>query len=149
MSTSIARRSPKVELFERTITMDDDPPNSAAATTPLGLLLCRDLFFTSKIAGTASALGLKMESAGSAADAVARISAKSYRCLFINLDEPGLDIAALLRDIPAEPRPTVIAFAAHVAESSIDAARSAGCDQVLSRGMLSSTLPELLRRFVV
>lgn len=129
--------------------MDANQTTSATETPPTGLLLCRDLFFTSKITGTASALGMKMEIVGSVADAVARIAAKKYRCLFVNLDEPGIDIRALLHELPADRRPTVIAFAAHVAESAIDAAHSAGCDQVLSRGLLSTTLPDLLLRLFV
>lgn len=125
----------------QTVTWHDQPP--------VGLLLCRDLFFTSKITGTAAALGMKMDVAGSVADAVAKLASGSYRCLFVNLDEPSLDIAALQREWPDDRRPTVIAFAAHVAEAAIDAAREAGCDQVLSRGLLSATLPELLKRFIV
>jgi CheY-like chemotaxis protein len=129
--------------------MNTNQPVTPHDQPPAGLLLCRDLFFTSKITGTAAALGMKMDIAGSVADAVTKLAATNYRCLFVNLDESSYDIAALQRELPRDHRPIVIAFAAHVAEAAIDAARAAGCDQVLSRGLLSSTLPELLKRFLI
>jgi CheY-like chemotaxis protein len=128
--------------------MDASQTDASDETPPAGLLLCRDLFFTSKITGTAQALGMKFEVVDSVSEAASRIAVKPYRCVFVNLDEPGTDVAALLRGVPAERRVPVIAFAAHVAELVIDAAQRAGCDQVVSRGLLSSTLPDLLRRFV-
>jgi hypothetical protein len=47
--------------------------------------------------------------------------------------------------LPAETRPKVIAFGAHVQTGLLEAARAAGCDEVLPRSRFSAQLPELLK----
>lgn len=112
---------------------------------PTFLLVSRDLFFTSRITGTAAALGMRVETAGDAESAAAKLPAGGYRSVLIDLETPDLDPAAIVAALPTEDRPAVIAFGAHVHEALLESARAAGCDQVLPRSRFSATLPEILR----
>lgn len=112
---------------------------------PHGLYIGRDLFFSSKVTGTARQLGWEMEVAANISDAVASCENGAYRCLFFDLEMPQSDLVHLMDNLPEENRPVVIAFGAHVHTERLEAARAAGCDQVMPRSRFSSELPELLR----
>lgn len=116
---------------------------------PTALFIGRDLFFASKVTGTAKALGLRVEVVGDAAQAIERLQQAPCRCLFVDLANDALNLAALMDNLPEEQRPTVIAFGAHVATASLEAARAAGCDDVMPRSKFSSMLPDILRKYLV
>ena len=115
---------------------------------PTALLISRDLFFTSKVTGSADAIGVRVEVVPDTEMAISRLSQGDYRCLFVDLADAALDIGTLM-SAAIEPRPPVIAFGAHVATGKLQAAEAAGCDEVLSRGKFSANLPEILRRYVL
>ena len=70
-------------------------------------------------------------------------------CVFIDLGVPDLDITAAVAQLrsAAEAVPTV-AYGSHVDKDRLDAARAAGCDEVLPRSRFSSELPAWLRRYL-
>jgi CheY-like chemotaxis protein len=111
------------------------------------LLVSRDLFFTSKVTGTAEMLGFEVQVVGDAQTAALRIVAEPYACVFLDLADPGLDVAEFFARLPADGRPPVVAFGSHVATARLQAARDAGCDDVLPRSRFSASLPELLRQY--
>ncbi len=113
---------------------------------PAALLVSRDLFFTSKVTGTAQALGTRVDVVADAESGVLKLAGGEYRCVFIDLADEELDVAAFLARIKRDPRPPVIAFGSHVATARLQAARDAGCDEVMPRSWFSSSLPELLKR---
>lgn len=116
------------------------------SSQPFGILLSQDLFFGSKVTGTAQALGLRVESLGNAAKLAERLAAGGCRLLLIDLAMSGLDlpeIVSLAHDAGGSAK--VIAFGAHVQTDQLDAARDAGCDDVMPRSKFSATLPEILR----
>lgn len=115
---------------------------------PTGLLVCDDFFFTSKVTGTAQELGGTVLEAGSQADAVLQLSEGRFPLVMIDLGMTGLDVPELLAALPAENRPTVIAFDSHVNTERMKAAREAGCDEVLPRSRFSGDLAGILGRFV-
>jgi hypothetical protein len=119
---------------------------TTTTTTRTGLLISRDLFFTSKVTGTARELGGVVEVVPDCAAAAGRVARGGIVCLFIDLAERELPLAALIADLPVEDRPVVIAFGSHVATARLQAARDAGCDEVLPRSRFSAELPELLRK---
>jgi len=121
--------------------------NQPVSSTP-GLLISVDLFFGSKITGTAQQLGLKVETVANIGDALTRIQETSFGCVLVDLALPGLSIEELTSGLPASERPPIVAFGSHVHTSLLDAARQAGCDEVLPRSRFSSTLPELLMRYL-
>jgi hypothetical protein len=109
---------------------------------PDGILITRDLFFASKVTGTAAELGFRVIVEGNAAAA----AATPCRCLIVDLTTPGLSVSELLSALPAATRPKVIAFGPHVDTSRLEEARTAGCDEVLPRSKFSATLIEILTR---
>ena len=62
----------------------------------LAYLLSDDLIFTSRITGTASALGHEVRSARSAGQLVNLLAQQSPQCLLVDLHNPGLSIADLV-----------------------------------------------------
>lgn len=112
-----------------------------------GLLISPDLFFTSKVTGTAQALGLCVIAVDDIASAVVHLSADEVACVFFDLAAPRASVAELFSAIPATKMMPVVAFGSHVATDLLDAAQSAGA-QVLPRSQFAATLPELLRQFL-
>lgn len=110
------------------------------------VLVSRDLFFVSKITGTASALGLRMDVVSDGATAKDKVHEISPTCLILDLADPALDPAEVLTAIPSSStRPFVIAFGSHVATARLETARQAGCDLVLPRSRFSTELAEILK----
>ncbi|TWT41817.1 Response regulator receiver domain protein [Phycisphaerae bacterium RAS1] len=114
--------------------------------------LVEDLFFGSKITGTAAALNIPVNVVRTivAAEAAAACPAGTAT--------PGA--AALLLDLNVEPAATleliarlkrkrtdlpIIAFASHVQAELIRRAREVGADRVLPRSKFSEELPDILK----
>ena len=110
------------------------------------LLVSRDLFFTSMVLGAASLQGMEVQVVADAPSAVERILAGHVACIFIDLADPGLDVAGFFARLP-EGRPPVVAFGSHVATARLKEAREAGCTEVLPRSRFSASLPELLKKY--
>ena len=117
---------------------------------PVGLLLSRDLIFTSKVTGTARGLGRRVLEAGDEAQAAAMIEQWQPRVVFVDLaagDLAAPPAIAALRAL-AGPATPFVAFGSHVDTQALDAARAAGCDPVLPRSRFSAELPDLVRRYL-
>ena len=115
-------------------------------TVPHGLLLTRDLMFTSKITSTAASLGLRIDTVSTVEQLQLRAAEASPSVVFLDLNCADLDPSLVVAALPGEGRPRVIAFGSHVDEARLNEARAAGCDDVLPRSKFSATLPELLRQ---
>ena len=117
-----------------------------AETPTTGLLICADLFYSSKVTGTADALGLKVDVIEHVEELPAKLAESLYRCLILDLSLPGLDPAEVMSALPNETRPCVIAFGSHVMTARLQEARDAGCDEVMPKSQFSGSLPEILKR---
>ena len=115
------------------------------APLPSILFVGRDLLFSSRVTGAAQAEGVRVDVVGDSAAAIERIQGGAYCGLLLDLSNSSLDLAAVLDSLPRNPRPRVIAFDSHVATARLEAARTAGCDEVMPRSRFSATLPDLLR----
>jgi hypothetical protein len=111
-----------------------------------GLLLTRDLMFTSKVTGTAAALGLRIQTVGTIDSFQSQAVATLPRAVFVDLSCAEFDPGEVMARLNFQPRPVVIAFGSHVDAERLELARAACCDEVLPRSKFSSTLPDLLRR---
>ncbi|QDT48748.1 hypothetical protein Pan258_27930 [Symmachiella dynata] len=120
--------------------MSDD-----SGSTPTALLLSGDLFFTSKITGTAHAVGLQMDVRASIPEEIPGPAAGGYRLVIIDLAQPSIAPAEVIARLSAADRPHVIAYGSHVATATLQAARDAGCDEVLPRSRFSAELAVILR----
>jgi CheY-like chemotaxis protein len=120
-------------------TMDKPQP-------PVGLLLCDDLIFTSRITGTARGLGLDVKPARSAEALLGLARAHGPSCVIVDLANPGLVLTELMRQLGAacSPPPRVVAYGSHVDAATLRAARQAGCDPVLPRSQFVEDLPREL-----
>ena len=102
-----------------------DARNVPTPEGPAGLLLSRDLIFTSKVTGTAAALGHRVIVAGNVALASAMLAKWSPSVVFVDLAAGDLvspDSIAKYREI-AGPGTPFVAFGSHVdAQALADAA---------------------------
>ena len=115
---------------------------------PVGLLLSRDLIFTSKITGTARALSHRVLVAGNSALAETMIGQRKPLVVFVDLSAGELvGPSALLAYRKATPGTPFVAFGSHVDTIALEAAREAGCELVLPRSKFSAELPELIRKY--
>lgn len=115
-------------------------------TQPYGLLLCDDLIFTSRIVGTAKALGLTLRAVKTADELRLFARQTPPRCVILDLHAPGLAIAELVAELRTlTPAPFLVGYGSHVDTETLKAARDAGCDVVWPRSKfvdeLASALP--------
>jgi CheY-like chemotaxis protein len=118
--------------------------------TPVGVLLCDDLIFVSRVTGTARNLGLTVKAARSTAGVQSLIQQQTPTCVIVDLHNAGLDIAALVKELntTCDPRPFVVGYGSHVAAAVLKAAREAGCDLVLPRSKFVEDLPQELPQWL-
>ncbi len=105
-----------------------------------------DLFLWSKVAGAATRLGIEARQAASA-DALRAGLEAGADLVLVDLDAQGLDAMAAVRQTLAgasRGRPRLVAFASHVHGPLLQQAKAAGCDSVLTRGAMVSSLSRLL-----
>src|SRR4051812_37802435 len=98
--------------------------------TTTGLLLCDDLIFTSKVLGTAKALGLEVRFARAPEALVELARQLQPACVIVDLHNPGLSLPDLLKQLEeaCATRPRVVGYGSHVEAETLRAARQAGCD---------------------
>jgi DNA-binding NarL/FixJ family response regulator len=117
---------------------------------PIAYLLCDDLMWTSRITGTAQALGLQVKAVRTVDQLEQRCREQLPRCLIIDLGAANVvaaDVVARVKAVCPEP-PRFTAYGSHVDVATLKAARDAGCDPVLPRSKMAEELPELLRAWL-
>ncbi|MFO0583254.1 MAG: hypothetical protein U0229_13375 [Anaeromyxobacter sp.] len=108
------------------------------------LVACRDLLFRSRIDSAAQRIGVKLTLAprdrplGEAAKAV------GHGLALLDLGDAGA-LEAIPDVLAAGLK--VVAFAGHVQEDKIAAARAAGADEVLSKGQLVARIEGILASY--
>ncbi|MEM8781812.1 MAG: hypothetical protein AAGE65_03060 [Planctomycetota bacterium] len=113
---------------------------------------CVDLMFASKVSATCDAAGVVGRPARSAAMLRARLdrvddgkSNEAVSNLFVEVSrEDALELITIAHEHPARPR--VVAFGPHVDAARLEAARTAGADEVMARGAFAAQLPALVAR---
>jgi DNA-binding NarL/FixJ family response regulator len=112
----------------------------------VGLLLCDDLMFTSRITGTARDLNVSIKPARSADAVYALARQETPRLVIVDLANPGLVLADFLEQLGAlcSTMPRVVAYGSHVDPATLQAAREAGCDPVWPRSKFAEELPHAL-----
>src|SRR5262245_954768 len=111
-----------------------------------GLLLSDDMIFSSRITGTAHALGLKINVAKTTNDLMAQVVKPPPACVIVDLSHPGLQVDELIRELKDaySPMPRIVAYGSHVDAATLRKAREAGCDVVLPRSKFVESLPNEL-----
>ncbi len=102
-----------------------------------------DLFFGSKVSGAAGQLGVQVKFASSR-QALLDGARLQPDLVIVDLDAQQVDPLGAIREIRSASDLRLIAFASHVHGARLEEARAAGCDEVLTKGSLSASLPALL-----
>jgi hypothetical protein len=124
-------------------------PPVLACPGSTGLLLSRDLIFTSKVTGTAADLGYPMMTASVDSQARSMIETYQPRVVLIDLSAGGLVLPAAVITYQelAGSDTWFVAFGSHVDVEVLKAAKAAGCHDVLPRSRFAIDLPKLLRHY--
>jgi CheY-like chemotaxis protein len=111
------------------------------------LAILDDLLFTSKIRSTAAPLGVTVTFARSSQAALERMRSEPPSLVILDLNNPRTDpigtIAAMKADAALASIPT-LGYVSHVDTATIDAARTAGIDDVVARSAFATNLREIL-----
>lgn len=116
---------------------------TSSSAVPEIVALCSDLFFASEIQGTADLHGVAVRLVDTDKEAIEAVSLNPTRLLVVDLRNPGLDCEQLVAGL-SEPRPRVLGFYPHVQTEYLEAAQSAGFDEVVTRGRFSTDLMQFL-----
>jgi PleD family two-component response regulator len=112
------------------------------------LAVLDDLLFTSKIRNAATQLGTPVRFAKSSADALNEMRQDTPSLVIFDLNsarvEPLATLAAMKKDSALAAIPT-LGFASHLQSDVIEAARTAGMDEVLARSAFAMRIGEILQ----
>jgi CheY-like chemotaxis protein len=113
------------------------------------LLLTGDLMVVSRVEGAATRTGLKVHTLSSVEQAIEHLAREPAAVLLVDLASQSADVRELVDQVrcAGSARSYIIAFGPHVHEERLNAARQAGCDQVVSRGQFLMQLDAILERF--
>lgn len=123
------------------------PAPTTVQSNPAGLLLSRNLIFTTKVLGTAHALGYHIQVAGDTQSAQLAIERLCPQVVFVDLTAGELVAHQTLSGYLKLAGPDVwfVAFGPHVEEAALTAAKAAGCQVVLPRSKFAGDLPRLMQ----
>jgi CheY-like chemotaxis protein len=112
------------------------------------LLVSADLFSTSKLTGDAALAGCRLSVVADPALAASHLAGSPAALVAIDLGTVKVDLTQLVAQLRAAvPGPiAIVAYGPHVHEDRLQAARDAGCDQVLARGQFLAGAQALFRQ---
>jgi hypothetical protein len=122
-------------------------PQPPSDRSPIGILLCRDLIFTTKVQGTALSLGYDIAVIGDVSKAKKEIESLHPRLVLIDLTAGELSAPSAMSEYVAlaGPEAWLVAFGPHVEALALADAKAAGCQVVLPRSKFAGDLPRLLQ----
>jgi DNA-binding NarL/FixJ family response regulator len=110
-----------------------------------GLLLCDDLIFASKVTATAAAHGLTVRVCKTPTALLAAAAEVLPAGVILDLNAPGMDFNAVVTGLTRDGiRPRLTGFGSHVDTATLQAAKTAGCDNVMPRSRFVKELEEKL-----
>ncbi len=108
--------------------------------------LTNDLMFASRVTSLAGDRAGEVKLRSTVENILDEMAAGQSNLVILDLSQPGCDphdIVTRLRELTSSHL-TIVAYAPHVHESKLAAAREANCDVVLTRGQFNSQMGELL-----
>jgi len=113
----------------------------------IGIYLTSDLFFSSRVTSVARERDWPLEMAMTVDAVLGKAAKNDLGLLIIDLGKFGPRVAELMSDLrPRFPKMYVVAYGPHVDESTLESARQAGCDEVLSQGQFNQQSTQILQR---
>lgn len=109
------------------------------------LFLTADLVFSSRASSAGRAAGVTVQCTASLEQFTSSAQNAAVRLILVDLTTPGCDIKAIAQSLAGLPHASrVVAYAPHVMNGVLQAARDAGCAQVLTRGQFHSQLETII-----
>jgi DNA-binding NarL/FixJ family response regulator len=108
--------------------------------------LVDDLFFQAKILGTAKQLGVGIQICSTPEALVAEAAKNGTNLVIVDLNSRAKPLEAIVRIQAAVPGIPVLAFLSHVQVELAEAARAAGCREVMPRSQFTRDLAIILSR---
>jgi CheY-like chemotaxis protein len=111
------------------------------------VFLTKDLMMSSNASSHARQNGVELKTVDSAERITSLIEEHLPHVLLIDLQSPGLVVerlGELIHGLADSVRPLTIAYAQHVNVELLERAKSAGIDQVLTRGQLNSQMGQIV-----
>lgn len=114
------------------------------------LLVSTDLTVLARVEGPAHRCAASLTTAADMDQAMARAATEQPDVVILDLTNPKINVGTLVKSLrsSASNRPRIIAFGPHVHEERLEAARQAGCDEVLSRGGFFGQIDAIVTRGV-
>ena len=112
------------------------------------MAVVEDLIFLAKIQQTARELGIHTLATGPT-PAAQDIAQAQPLAVILDLNHRSVSAVALVRALKANPATRaipILGFVSHVQTDRVNAARIAGCDQVMARSAFTQQLPGLLQK---
>ena len=113
------------------------------------LHVTNDLLFSSQVQSAADQIGVTLNVVRSAAELSRFLDAGDVQLVILDLTSSDCEPDKLLPPLRRPECPHVVAYAPHVMKARLQAARDAGCDQVLTRGQFHARMREVLEQFAV
>ncbi|MFQ5664378.1 MAG: response regulator [Terriglobia bacterium] len=114
------------------------------------LAVVDDLFFVSKLQGTARQVGAELTTVRAADFRLEGVRQQKPALVVFDLNTTSGNAVELIRQLKADGelgQIPVLGFFSHVQVDLQRAAEQAGCEQVLPRSKFTATLPALLQQF--
>jgi DNA-binding NarL/FixJ family response regulator len=108
--------------------------------------LVDDLFFQSKILETAKQLGIELRVCTTPETLVAEAAKNGTSLVIIDLNARSKPLEAIVRLQATTPGIPLVAFLSHVQVDLAEAARAAGCREVMPRSQFTRDLATILAR---
>jgi DNA-binding NarL/FixJ family response regulator len=108
--------------------------------------LVDDLFFQAKILGTAKQLGVGIQICSTPEALVVEAAKNGTNLVIVDLNSRAKPLEAIVRIQAAVPGIPVVAFLSHVQVELAEAARAAGCREVMPRSQFTRDLATILSR---
>lgn len=107
-----------------------------------------DLIFSTKIVGTARALGIDAQAVATAGALEKQLAEGGVRLVMVDMSLP-VDVAvrSLRQGADHPTTPTMLAFFSHVQSELVATAEAAGATVTMPRSKFSAELPDILQRF--
>ena len=110
------------------------------------LVVAQNLIFLPRVESAAVPFGIKVRLAATAEKFGELHRQADVLLVLVDLEgSRGAWAAVVGRLVASESRPRIVAYGPHSDVETLDLARNAGCDQVLTKGQFSSTLHDLVR----
>lgn len=115
---------------------------------PVIIAAVDDIFFSAKIDAAARIVGVELRQATDAHRLEEQLATLTPTLIVLDLNSKACAPLQAIRRIKADPRTReipLVGFLSHVQVDLQEAAREAGCDQILPRSIFSANLAQILR----